>query len=88
MGVKQENIIFCDNDDCEHCSWQVETIGDAYMVVSGLPVGNGLRHATIMADMSLSLLRGVLNFTIPHQPGRQLRVRIGQCIGHPFMSHT
>ena len=58
------------------------------MVVSGLPVGNGLRHATIMADMSLSLLRGVLNFTIPHQPGRQLRVRIGQCISHPFMSHT
>jgi hypothetical protein len=34
----------------------VETIGDAYMVVSGLPVRNDIEHAGEVASMSLQVL--------------------------------
>lgn len=58
-------------------SFQVETIGDAYMVVSGLPVKNGLKHAKEIARMSLRLLEGVSSFRIQHRPSYQLKLRIG-----------
>ncbi|XP_041366871.1 atrial natriuretic peptide receptor 1-like [Gigantopelta aegis] len=57
--------------------YKVETIGDAYMVASGLPVRNGERHVTEMADVALNLLRCVLNYTIPHKRDTQLLIRIG-----------
>ena len=57
--------------------FQVETIGDAYMVVSGLPVTNGNLHAREIARMSLSLLNAVLSFKIRHRPNEQLKLRIG-----------
>ena len=55
---------------------QVETIGDAYMVVSGLPVRNGNEHARQIARMSLSILVQVRQFTIRHRPETPLKVRI------------
>ena len=58
-------------------SLQVETIGDAYMVVSGLPVPNGEIHAREIARMSLALLNAVLSFKIKHRPKEQLKLRIG-----------
>uniref|UniRef100_A0A8C3IP23 Guanylate cyclase n=1 Tax=Chrysemys picta bellii TaxID=8478 RepID=A0A8C3IP23_CHRPI len=56
---------------------QVETIGDAYMVVSGLPVRNGKLHACEVARMSLALLDAVRTFKIRHRPDQQLKLRIG-----------
>lgn len=56
---------------------QVETIGDAYMVVSGLPVRNGRLHAREVARMALALLDAVRSFRIRHRPQEQLRLRIG-----------
>eukprot|EP01135_Chromosphaera_perkinsii_P009266 Nk52_evm18s1705 gene=Nk52_evmTU18s1705 len=57
--------------------YKVETIGDSYMVVSGLPSRNGDLHAHEVATMSLHLLHTVDNFTIPHEPGKILQLRSG-----------
>ncbi|XP_014668018.1 PREDICTED: atrial natriuretic peptide receptor 1-like [Priapulus caudatus] len=56
---------------------QVETIGDAYMVVSGLPVKNGITHAREIARMSLALLSAIQKFRIRHRPEDSLKLRIG-----------
>ena len=58
-------------------SKQVETIGDAYMVVSGLPVRNGNKHAGEIATMALNLLSSTRDFTIQHLPNKRLQLRIG-----------
>uniref|UniRef100_A0AAY4CYI6 Guanylate cyclase n=1 Tax=Denticeps clupeoides TaxID=299321 RepID=A0AAY4CYI6_9TELE len=57
--------------------YKVETIGDAYMVVSGLPVPNGKLHGREIARMSLALLDTVRSFKIHHRPDQQLKLRIG-----------
>ncbi|XP_052271878.1 atrial natriuretic peptide receptor 2-like [Dreissena polymorpha] len=58
-------------------AYKVETIGDAYLVVSGIPTRNGDLHAAIIADMSLDILAGVKVFTIKHMPHEDVQVRIG-----------
>ncbi|XP_055523544.1 guanylate cyclase alpha-like isoform X2 [Wyeomyia smithii] len=57
--------------------YKVETIGDAYMVVSGLPQRNGDKHAGEIAMMSLDLLCGIPGFIIPHMKNRTLEIRVG-----------
>ncbi|XP_024939360.1 atrial natriuretic peptide receptor 1 isoform X7 [Cephus cinctus] len=61
--------------------YKVETIGDAYMVVSGLPVRNGMNHAREIARMSLALRDTVMTFRIRHRPNEQLKLRIGMHSG-------
>ncbi|XP_061306059.1 speract receptor-like [Pezoporus flaviventris] len=58
-------------------SHQVETIGDAYMVVSGLPERNGTKHADEIAKMSLDLVAAVRQVVIPHMPMGRLQLRAG-----------
>ncbi|XP_060074457.1 atrial natriuretic peptide receptor 1-like [Ylistrum balloti] len=57
--------------------YKVETIGDAYMIVSGLPEKNGNKHVTEMASVSIALLNEVRKFQIPHKPNVHLEIRIG-----------
>ncbi|CAD5113472.1 DgyrCDS2637 [Dimorphilus gyrociliatus] len=57
--------------------YKVETIGDAYMVVSGVPVRNGKEHASQIALMSIQLVNAAKSFVIPHMPGEPLKIRVG-----------
>ncbi|XP_071986240.1 guanylate cyclase 2G-like [Engystomops pustulosus] len=57
--------------------YKVETIGDAYMVASGLPIHNGIRHVEEIATMSLHFLSAMLSFRIRHIPEEKLKLRIG-----------
>lgn len=58
--------------------FQVETIGDAYMVVSGLPIRNGDSHAAEIAGMALHLIAGVKqDFVVPHWPDHKIELRVG-----------
>ncbi|XP_077197363.1 retinal guanylyl cyclase 2-like [Paroedura picta] len=60
-----------------HEVYKVETIGDAYMVASGLPKRNGQRHAAEIANMALDILSSVGSFTMKHLPGVPVRIRMG-----------
>ncbi|XP_067858911.1 guanylate cyclase 2G [Heptranchias perlo] len=57
--------------------YKVETIGDAYMVASGLPIRNGMQHAGEIATMSLHFLSAMVIFKIRHVDNIQLKLRIG-----------
>ncbi|XP_061664802.1 retinal guanylyl cyclase 2 isoform X2 [Syngnathoides biaculeatus] len=60
-----------------HDVYKVETIGDAYMVASGVPVPNGKRHVAEIANMSLDILSAVGTFKMRHMPDVPVRIRIG-----------
>uniref|UniRef100_A0A672PUU1 Guanylate cyclase n=1 Tax=Sinocyclocheilus grahami TaxID=75366 RepID=A0A672PUU1_SINGR len=60
-----------------HDVYKVETIGDAYMVASGVPNRNGNRHAAEMANMSLDILHCIGTFKMTHMPDVKVKIRIG-----------
>eukprot|EP00795_Rhopilema_esculentum_P016999 gene16998-8503_t len=56
---------------------KIETVGSSYMVVSGLPILNGDRHAEVISDIALEFIEVARSMRIRHLPGTQLRLRIG-----------
>ncbi|VDN31376.1 unnamed protein product [Dibothriocephalus latus] len=61
--------------------YKVETIGDAYMVVSGLPIPNGKSHAGEIATMALELLSVSSSVVVQHMSNIPILLRIGMHSG-------
>ena len=57
---------------------KIKTIGDAYMVVGGLPTPR-LHHAEAVAEMALDMLKTIEEFNVTHQSS--LSIRIGMHTG-------
>uniref|UniRef100_A0AC35FQD1 Guanylate cyclase n=1 Tax=Panagrolaimus sp. PS1159 TaxID=55785 RepID=A0AC35FQD1_9BILA len=57
--------------------YKVETIGDGYLCVSGLPHRNGNEHAKEIANLSLGFMEAVTTFRIPHLPNERVLIRVG-----------
>ena len=57
------------------------------MVVSGLPVKNGNRHAGQISSMSLDILSGCGQFRIRHMPEVPCLLRIGLHTGRTSYDH-
>ncbi|KAH8320357.1 hypothetical protein KR067_000175 [Drosophila pandora] len=57
--------------------YKVETIGDSYMVASGLPVKNGNKHISEIATMALDLLDASSVFRIPRAGDEFVQIRCG-----------
>lgn len=57
--------------------YKVETIGDAYVVASGLPNRNGNEHSAEMCTAALHLMESVASIPVPYYPDEQLLMRIG-----------
>ncbi|CAC5386854.1 Guanylate cyclase soluble subunit beta-2,Soluble guanylate cyclase gcy-31,Retinal guanylyl cyclase 1,Soluble guanylate cyclase gcy-35,Receptor-type guanylate cyclase gcy-28,Retinal guanylyl cyclase 2,Soluble guanylate cyclase 89Db,Heat-stable enterotoxin receptor,Soluble guanylate cyclase 88E,Guanylate cyclase soluble subunit alpha-2 [Mytilus coruscus] len=60
----------------EYDVYKVETIGDAYMCVSGLPQRNTYHYFEV-SKMIMSIMRYVSTYEIKHKPGRKLQMRAG-----------
>ncbi|CAG9826950.1 unnamed protein product [Diabrotica balteata] len=60
--------------------YKVETIGDSYMVASGLPEKKR-KHISEIASMALDLLSGSRQFKIPHRKSERLQIRSGAHTG-------
>lgn len=80
--VKGDDLQFLVDSFCT----QVETIGDAYMVTSGLPKRNGNRHAVDICRMALDILHFMGTFQLRHLPGIPVWIRIGVHSGRRFVS--
>ncbi|KAK0400351.1 hypothetical protein QR680_003461 [Steinernema hermaphroditum] len=77
--VNMLNGIYSGFDDCiqRHGAYKVETIGDAYMVVSGIPEENGTRHIQAIAEIALEMRDYLVDYEIPHRRSHRIKCRWG-----------
>eukprot|EP01135_Chromosphaera_perkinsii_P008895 Nk52_evm5s1524 gene=Nk52_evmTU5s1524 len=58
-------------------AYKVETIGDAYVVVSGVPIENGDRHSSVISSLALALIGSLQSGTIKGPHGEAVYARMG-----------
>uniref|UniRef100_A0A914L8I0 guanylate cyclase n=2 Tax=Meloidogyne incognita TaxID=6306 RepID=A0A914L8I0_MELIC len=79
------NGIYAGFDDriLEHGAYKVETIGDAYMVVAGIPPPKDQsvlaqnRHVDTIANVALSMRKFLSGYEIPHRRKERVKCRWG-----------
>lgn len=57
--------------------WTSGVTGDAYMVVSGIPIENGIRHLMHLSDVALEMMVFLDEFRVPHKKNDKIRIRLG-----------
>ncbi|CAJ0583215.1 unnamed protein product, partial [Mesorhabditis spiculigera] len=67
-----------------HNCYKIETIGDAYMVASGVPIPSKTDHVRDIASVALQQREFLYDFEIPHRPGQFLHCRWGFNTGPVF----
>uniref|UniRef100_A0A1I8GFI8 Guanylate cyclase domain-containing protein n=1 Tax=Macrostomum lignano TaxID=282301 RepID=A0A1I8GFI8_9PLAT len=58
-------------------AFKVETIGDAYMVASGVPIKNGDMHASEIASVALDIRDAMMEFSTGALEKGRVKIRIG-----------
>ena len=79
VGMLDNLYTIMDKAIGKHNVVKIETIGDAYVVVSGLPVPdiNGSAHARHIAAFALDVLSTTKDITVPRLNNRPVYMRIG-----------
>ncbi|TKR72800.1 hypothetical protein L596_020200 [Steinernema carpocapsae] len=68
------------DNDC----YKVETIGDAYMIASGIPIEKKVENVRDIALVGLGMRDFLRDYEIPHRPGNFLQCRWGINTGPVF----
>ncbi|PIC23996.1 hypothetical protein B9Z55_017495 [Caenorhabditis nigoni] len=61
----------------KHDVYKVESIGDGFLCVSGLPNRNGVEHIRQIVEMALGFLEYCDKFRMPHLPRERVELRVG-----------
>ncbi|GMT25293.1 hypothetical protein PFISCL1PPCAC_16590, partial [Pristionchus fissidentatus] len=77
--VNMLNCIYSGFDDVinRYEAYKVETIGDAYMVVSGIPEENGNKHIASIGRTAVGIMEFLKTMEIPHKRRERIRIRLG-----------